>query len=292
MTDASDDSTRGGRGHGRHPIHRITVALDPSDPNLGTLHAAAEIAARTGAELAGVFVEDVDLLRLAALPFAQEFTPYARSGRDIDTSAMERTLRGQATVLRRALAAAAERRKIRWSFQVSRGHVAGEILTASENADLVIVGRSRRLGARAPRVGSTARIVVHESKRTVLVLAGGADVGRPVLVLYDGTPSSERALVTAAAIAHEDHKNLVVAISSADDRATERLSEAALSILGSLGIHARVAALPGPEVTQLLTALERERCRTLVVGIGSIVSHGVTPAELIEHSCCPVVIVR
>ena len=289
MTDASDDSTRGGHGH---RIQRIMVALDPSDPNLVTLQAAAEIAARTGAELVGVFIEDVDLLRLAALPFAQEFTPYARSGRGIDTSAMERTLRGQATALRRALAAAAERRKIRWSFQVSRGRVAGELVTASENADLIIVGRSRRPGARVPRMGSTARILVHESKRTVLVLHGGADVGRPVLVLYDSTTSSERALVTAAAIAHEDHKNLVVAIVTAEDGGTERLSEEALSILGSLGIRARVAALPAADVTQVLTALGRERCRTLVVGIGSTVFQGVTPAELIERSRCPVVIVR
>ena len=121
---------------------------------------------------------------------------------------------------------------------------------------------------------------------------GGADVGRPVLVLYDGTTSSERALVTAAAIAHEDHKNLVVAIVTAEDGGTERLSEEALSILGSLGIRARVAALPAADVTQVLTALGRERCRTLVVGIGSTVFQGVTPAELIERSRCPVVIVR
>jgi nucleotide-binding universal stress UspA family protein len=250
------------------------------------------MAARTGAELVGVFVEDIDLIRLAALPFAQEFTPYARSGRGINTGAMERTLRAQAATLRRALAAAAERRKIRWSFQVSRGRVAGEIVTASENADLVIVGRSRRPGARTPRVGSTARTVVHESKRTVLVLHGGAVVDRPVLVLYDGTASSERALVMAAAIAHEDHKNVVVALISADGRDTERISEKALATLGSLGIRPRVAVLPGSDVAQVLTTLRNEHCRTLVVGIDSTVLEGVTPAELIERSRCPVLIVR
>ena len=301
MTDEAGDSTRGGRaGHGRgsqrgehtQRIQRIMVALDPSDPNLAALHAAAEMAARTGAELVGVFVEDIDLLRMAALPFAQEFTPYTRSGRGFDTGAMERTLRAQATALRRAVASAAERRKIRWSFHVSRGRVAGELVIASENADLVIVGRSRRPSARGPRVGSTARTVVHESKRTVLVLHGGADVGRPVLVLYDGTPSSERALLTAAAIAHEDHKNVVVAIVDADDGSTQRLSAEAVSILGSLGIRPRLAALPEPDVAQVLTALDRESCRTLVVGVDSAVLAGVPPAELIERSRCPVVIVR
>ncbi|PKN22384.1 MAG: hypothetical protein CVU64_24985, partial [Deltaproteobacteria bacterium HGW-Deltaproteobacteria-21] len=53
-------------------IRRILVAMDPSYRSVGALDVAAELAARLGAELSAVFVEDVDLLHLAELPFAME----------------------------------------------------------------------------------------------------------------------------------------------------------------------------------------------------------------------------
>ena len=53
-------------------IRRILVALDASRHSLAALEAAAELAARLKAELVGLFVEDIDLLRLAGLPFARE----------------------------------------------------------------------------------------------------------------------------------------------------------------------------------------------------------------------------
>lgn len=265
---------------------RIVVALDPADPNLTTLQAAAEIAARMRAELVGVFVEDIDLLRVAGLPFAREFTPYGSGGRGLDTRAMERTLRAQATALRRALAAAAERRHLQWSFRVSRGRVAYEVLSASEDADLVVVGRSRQPAGRARRVGSTARTVVGRSTRTVIVLHVTADVGRPVLVVYDDTPSAERALITAAAIADEDHKHVVIAVVEPTDAAQ------AVTTLQALGVRPRVTTLAHADVAHVLGAIDRERCRTLVVGAGSTVLEGTSPADLIERSRCPVVLVR
>jgi hypothetical protein len=51
-------------------IHRILVALDASVRSLAALEAAAELAAEWHAELLGLFVEDVELLRLAATPAA------------------------------------------------------------------------------------------------------------------------------------------------------------------------------------------------------------------------------
>ena len=53
-------------------VKRILIALDPSRRGQSALQAAAHLAAGTGAELAGLFVEDINLLRLAGLPFARE----------------------------------------------------------------------------------------------------------------------------------------------------------------------------------------------------------------------------
>ncbi len=53
-------------------IQRILLALDASPQSVAALDTATELAGRLGAELTGLFVEDTDLLRMAALPFAAE----------------------------------------------------------------------------------------------------------------------------------------------------------------------------------------------------------------------------
>ena len=52
---------------------------------------------------------------------------------------MERRLRSQAEEARRALAAAAEGRALRWSFRVERGSVPAQLRKALADADLVIL---------------------------------------------------------------------------------------------------------------------------------------------------------
>ncbi len=52
--------------------NRILVAIDTSPHGRAALEAAADLAAASSAELCGLFVEDLNLLRLAGLPFAHE----------------------------------------------------------------------------------------------------------------------------------------------------------------------------------------------------------------------------
>ena len=56
------------------PIDRVVVPLDAAAESRHAIETAARLAARAGAPLHGVFVEDEDLLRLASLPFARQFT--------------------------------------------------------------------------------------------------------------------------------------------------------------------------------------------------------------------------
>ena len=52
-----------------HTPRRILVALDASAHSHAALAAAVALAARLHAEIEGLFVEDINLLRLAELPF-------------------------------------------------------------------------------------------------------------------------------------------------------------------------------------------------------------------------------
>jgi len=102
-------------------IRRITVVQEPAHP-ARALDAVAEAAAALEADLLGLFLEDVELLHFAGLPFAREIGASARP-RGLDVQTMERRFRVQADAARRALAAAAEGKALRWSFRVERGSV-------------------------------------------------------------------------------------------------------------------------------------------------------------------------
>ena len=86
-----------GRQNEELAIRRILVALDGSYHSLAALEAAAELAASLEAELHGLFVEDVNLLRVAGSPVAREVCyPFSRTTRP-NQRTMERQLRAQAT---------------------------------------------------------------------------------------------------------------------------------------------------------------------------------------------------
>ncbi len=270
-------------------IDRVLVALDSSPQGLGALEVAAELAARHDAQLIGVYVEDIDVLRMAALPFAREYSRLSAGGRELDSSAMARAMRGQATRLRQAVAAAAEKAHVRWTFRSQRGRVSAELIAASKEADIVIVGRASGPSARRERLGSTARALASGSPRTVVLLQRGTPFGRPVLVTYDGKASADRALATAAAMALEGEEGLVVVVPAEGSSA---LTERASTKLRGWNIEARYVTVPRISLSALLTVLHDKSCRMLVLNSDSALFEGGSVGPVLEKIECPVVVAR
>lgn len=109
---------------------RIVLGLDAGTA-LRDFEAAAALAARAGAELMGLFVEDPDLLQFAALPFAREIGGASAARRDLDVASVERALRALALDAERMLAGTAGRSEVRWSFRVARGVLLDVLLAAA-----------------------------------------------------------------------------------------------------------------------------------------------------------------
>lgn len=182
------------------PANRIVVALDASRYSLTALQAAAELAALMQAELQGVFVEDINLIRLCGLPFSHEIGAYSATRRRLDDQTVEREFRILAAQMRRAVAQAAVTAKVNWSFQVIRGAVTAEILAASESANLTTLGRvGRSLGK---QLGSTAAGVMRQSRHPVFLL-GEQGLVYPLTVLYSGSEAAGRALDFALLLSRE-----------------------------------------------------------------------------------------
>jgi hypothetical protein len=169
---------------------RIVVALD-ARTRPGELEAAAALAGGVGAELLGLFIEDLDLLHFAALPFAHEIGIASAARRPLDRTALERTLQAQAAQVERELAAAARRSAASWAFRVARGLAAEELIAATVSAhggglQLLLLGDG---DSPATRWAEAARRRLAESDaglRVELVLA--ADVAALDAALQTGEP--------------------------------------------------------------------------------------------------------
>lgn len=271
-------------------VRRILVALDASRHSLAALEAAAELAARWQAELLGLFVEDVNLLRLAGLPFLREVYSSSATAEPLDVVRMERALRVRAEQARRALAASAARAQVQASFRVVRGQVATEVLGAAAEADLLIMGRESWAVSRRARLGSTALTVATRAACALLVRPG-IPVRRPILVVDDGSRSASHALRVAARVAEALGGTLTVLVAAdmpaAAGAATDRVAE----VIGRRAVAVRVRPLPRVDVAHLARAVRAEGGGVLVLG-----SRGLLRDEAVERLLheieSPVLLVR
>jgi len=171
--------------------HRIVVALD-ARTRPGDLEAAAALAGGLGAELLGLFVEDLDLLHFAALPFAHEIGIASAERRPLDRDAIERTLQAQAAQVERDLAAAARRSAAAWAFRIARGLAAEELIAATVGAtgrglQLLLLGDGDSPAARWAEEARHRLAQSGAGPRLELVLA--ADLAALDAALHAGEPA-------------------------------------------------------------------------------------------------------
>jgi hypothetical protein len=170
---------------------RVIVGLDAAAPlDRAALEAAAGIAARIDGELAGLFVENIDLLHLAALPFTREVGFTSSASRDLDVERMERALRAVAGAANRMLETVAGSARLPWSFTVTRGALVAELLNALQRADVVLVP-----GARASLRESVPRIRVIDAREPGSLRAALAGRGGDMLALTGGRDDAIEALL-------------------------------------------------------------------------------------------------
>ncbi len=246
----------------RAPIRRILVALDASGASLAALDAAASLAAELEAELLGLFVEDVNLLRLAGLPFAREVGLTLAHARRFAGADMERALRAQAARAQAALEKTAARRSVRCTFRVARGQVTQVLLEAATEADLVAVGAS---GRPSRRPGATAQALAAQISRPTLFLPSGELLRPPVITVYDGTPQATQAMVLATVLAQAEEWPLIVWIACKDEARRRELQAGVEEALREAGQTASYRWWRDHDVGEFVREARRHRGGTLVL---------------------------
>jgi nucleotide-binding universal stress UspA family protein len=274
-------------------INRVLVALDASPHSLAALEAAVDLAARFHAELAGLFVEDENLLRLADLPFVREIGIFTATRRRIDVAEMERQIRVQGRRIRQALTRSTQRAHVRWSYRVVRGMVLSEVLAAASEADVLVLGQAGWSLIRRGRLGSTARGILPERFGLALILREGTCLGDPLAVVYDGSPPARRALIAADTLRQrsDDHQALVVLLLAEGRQRAQALQAEAASLMADRDITVRYRSLTSANVLYLVDILQAEGCGTLVVPAQGSVLQDSTLVTLLEHLDLPVLLV-
>jgi K+-sensing histidine kinase KdpD len=220
-------------------IRHIVVTLDASESGRPVLETAVRLAAVLGAKLEGVFVEDINLVRLEGLPFLRELRTWSLAEEKISTQRMQRELRALARHAERMLEQAARERDIPWSFQIWRGHAGAASLTQAFGADILSQGRAGSL------VSSRMRTRPRASARKY------QDANASISVLFSHSEQAARAITTACMLAKDLAARLTVLLPDNPAEDIQGLKEKARIILDTHHQTAGFVQLAGSDMQTL-----------------------------------------
>ena len=275
-----------------HGIRRIVVALDASTDSWTALEAAARMASRLGAELLGLLVEDVNVRRIADLPFVQEVGFFTASCRRVETRELSRQLDVQAGRVRRQFQTSTRSLQTRCTFRVVRGRVALEVLAAAATADVVILGKGAWSPFKTGHLTPAVRQVLSQSSTSTLVLREDTRVEPPMRVVYDGTALGEKALATAAGLARDDGGQLMVFLLANGPDEAARLRDAVRQRLAGQLLEISFQSLTERSVPRLAHLIAHEEGGTLVMPAGTGALEDETVLEFLDATRVPVLLVR
>lgn len=271
-------------------IRRVMVALDNSRESLAALDFATALASWPDAELVGLFVEDVNILHAAGLPFSREINISTGDRGHFDPASVERGFRAEAEEARKALSSRARARRIRHSFSVRRGNVAREIVAAALGTDMIVIGKCTRA---LSRLGSTSRQVASRAAVTCIVTAGTRPTPvRSVMVYFDGTACAQKALAFASRLASRDDGDLTVLIPGRDAKTARDLADRARQGLGEKNMATRFLVLERSDPAHLARAVHETGGGVLVLGGDCPALSDQALDKLLRAVDCPVLIVR
>lgn len=276
----------------RFVVHRITVALESSPHGEAALAAAIKLAQRLHADIEGLFVEDINLSRLAALPIAR-LVRFAGGGGPVEAATLKAELDREVARVERALESAARLARVQSAFSRVRGEVAEALLDAAERGDLLILGYASGALAPGERAGVNALAAAERARKSVLIVRPGTNITSTAIVLFDGTPGSRRALGAAAGIAADHPEALTVVLRAGDEATAIRLRDEAGSLLAHYRQPARYVVAPLPSLRRLCRRAHERGAGVLVIsGDDTLLQTHGGYAELLNQTRCPVLLVR
>lgn len=251
---------------------RVVVVLDPFTSGSTVAAQGVDLAVLLGGELSGVFVEDVELVRAARLPFSRLFHDTGAS-QGLDVATVETTLRAAVSRARNDLEEAARLAQLAFSFRVARGTLLAALAQDSAVRDLIVVGSAVRSAPASVRPDS-----VRPSQRPapVAVVLGESGAEGQLLDVVEAMTRSPRGAV-----------RLIV------PRASEpRLLARVERWTGRLRDRASVDQVAELDATTLAPRIAKARPRALIVALDDPWLSDSALRVLRRRLACPIILVR
>jgi len=257
---------------------RVLVALSADAASQAALDAAVRLAAALRAQLAGLFIEDVNLLRMAELPFSREFGLASGLARPIAATDVMRALKAAAAQARGAVAKAAQATGVQWTFEVVQGSGLAPLISAGRAVDWLVIQR-KHVGAPYATRPRRMRRPAEESR-----------VRRPVAVVFDGSFEAERAARAAHKLAHELSTSLVVLLVPRAGVSASMVRAAARHVVGENRSHPHYVPVHEAGIAGIAGAARRHHVAVLVWCNSAIRADSRGLAEVTGALNCPLVL--
>lgn len=196
-------------------VERILVSLDNSTHSIAALKAAVELARHFNADLKGVFIEDVNLLNLAEMPFRQEVGEYTAIVREMSTDGLSRSIFVQSRWVVRSFRKIINQSDINADIIVLRGDVNEMIEQESQTCDLIVIGKTGTNPIGGRRLGSTAKALINSHKKPLLLVEENNRLGYPMILFYSNSPLGKISLETIRTLL--DPEETLVILLNKDD---------------------------------------------------------------------------
>jgi hypothetical protein len=259
-------------------VARVMIALGADTAGEAALEAAVQLAAALRAELAGLFIEDVNLMRVAELPFSREIGIASGLARPMDAKGMMRAFKSAAAQARGAVAKAAQGSGVQWTFEVVQGSGLAPLLSAGRTVDWLVIERSRvRAGGipEWPHLQPHGRSVAR--RRTP----------RPVAVVFDGSVEAQRATLAARKFAHELARPLLVLLLAATTADASALRALAYQVLGENRARVHCVAVRKNGLAAIAGAAQRHHAAVLVWCDSTLRDDAQRLSEVLSALTCP-----
>jgi len=252
-------------------MSRIAITLDAFEVSAQALEQAVQLAERMGAQLEGIFIEDIDLIQIAGLPYLKEVRSVSRSENVINLQRMEQELRVLARRAERLLSEQAARHHVTWSFRTWRGSIDSDLLAADIEADVFAL---TRLGAALTR------------SRTLPARCTA------VSVMYTGTDASVRALQAAINLATDPDRELNILLPADGDAEAARLQQLATEQVGKAAERVHFIHMADGSLAGLMEILTDTNTAVLILERDNKLLQTPSLKRCLGNLNCPLLVVR
>lgn len=246
-------------------IRRVLLAAHTGSVADESVKTARAIAAAFQAELAALFVEDLNLVRMAALPFTRETGGASGLARQIEPADMERALRLQADRMRRSAEQVV-------SFRVERGWFGQRVLEAISDSVAAVISP-------ASRMPQSYRTSTQPPSHDVM------------MAVYDGSAGAARALALALRLS-QPHGVLRVAVAAGTDREFLVRQEGVRSRASAATVRVELVRLATDQPIDLARAARDRAWMALLLSSGSMEMTPQSLTLLLDNLYCPLVVLE